>query len=153
MNLRAKHFLVAAVVITIIGAGGVGCKDEIKEKIKDMVENFFELLDQRADIVCDCYEEMDYDSRVECLQDNQVRESVRLCVSVVMEDNETSAREHIKCLRNVESVYNYCLEDHACGDAEALDACFEYYQEEESTCPQLPEDVGDAADACWTSDP
>jgi hypothetical protein len=153
MNLRVKHFLVTAVAITIIGAGGVGCKDKIHESIRNLVDDFFELLDQRRDIECDCWEDHDYASRVDCLDDYDARQSARQCVKDVLVDNETTARDHLKCINNAEAAYNRCLEDRDCDDSEATGNCLDYYDDEESACPYLPEDVGDAADACWTSEP
>jgi hypothetical protein len=150
MKMRLKQLLLSLVAVTIIGVSGVGCKDKIHESIHNLVDDFIDLIDQRADILCDCYKELDYDSRVDCLQDNQVRDAVRTCVKQIMVDNETTAREHLECVRNAEAAYNLCLEDHECGDSEALAACLDYFHDDEDACPYLPEDVAVAADECWS---
>jgi hypothetical protein len=150
MKMRLKQFLLSLVAVTIIGVSGVGCKEKIKDSIQNLVDGFFELLDQRADIVCDCYQQLDYSSRVECLQDNQVRDAVRTCVKQIMVDNETTAREHLECVRNAEAAYNSCLEDHECGDREELAACLDYFHDEEDACPYLPENVAVDVDECWS---
>jgi hypothetical protein len=150
MKVWGKQLVATAAAITIIGASGLGCKDKIHESIHNLVDDLIDLIDQRADILCDCFEELDYDSRVDCLQDNQVQDAVRTCVKQIMVDNETTAREHLECVRNAEAAYNRCLEDPECGDSEALAACLDYFHDDEDACPYLPEDLAVAADECWS---
>lgn len=102
-------------------------------------------------VLCECFEVVGADSEAECVADfgDDATPAEQACVEGVYETYRAEALEHTRCQLGVFDDAVDCLNDVAACDETAVEACFMAAGTGSDACPELPQAVDDAVEACF----
>jgi hypothetical protein len=103
----------------------------------------FEERDNQIETICECYDELGWDSRSRCRNgQNPILPSTRGCVEEALAQNSEASGVFFDCYLPLERDLSACLADRLeCDDAESIDPCIADFNVGWSDCTELPSSV------------
>ncbi|MEM7154154.1 MAG: hypothetical protein AAF799_15000 [Myxococcota bacterium] len=144
-----RLFALCALFVTMPACDSA--EDDPINQVNTLVDSNVAELDSQVAIVCDCWQDIGFESRTDC-QDEVLElgpAQVRCIKDAYAEDAET-AIDYLECIVPLEREYTACIDQRLeCSDFSAGDACSDDYGVGLDTCIQLPRTITRDLDACF----
>lgn len=127
----------------------VGCSSS--DGIGDKIDDLESVVTAQVDVICDCFAEMQYADKTECVNDyfEPLTATERTCVIDAYELDETGSKDYLDCLLGAEDIYLACVNTNiVCTDGTSIDTCNSDYTTNVQMC-MLPAAVLEAGQACF----
>jgi hypothetical protein len=139
-----------SLVLSLVALVLVPACNEDEPSIHDRVSDYAAEINAQIDIYCDCWEEMAYGSRSECVDAyGFLGPSRQACYEDALSRDEAAASSWLDCVIQLERNYTACVDQRlTCDDFSSADACLSDWEIGYDSCIQLPESVVRGLEDC-----
>jgi hypothetical protein len=145
-RLMKKTFVLPTLLLAALAQ--VSCGDD---GIEDLVDQFIDERNDQAEVLCDCYEQLNFSDRSTCLRENgQVLPAQRRCIIDAFERNESASKDYLNCHLPLEEELTACVDDRlTCDNLSAASPCIDDYNIGSRDCISLPASIERAYTECF----
>jgi hypothetical protein len=148
MHGYAKSWLIVLLLIFLGTALSASSCDETS--VGSLLDDYLGHQEDQIAIGCDCWDERDYETRDDCLDEGEVLPAQKRCMKDAYEGNKSASKAYLKCVNKLQGEYTECVDARLnCDSYNSIDDCNDDYQTGYGECAQLPESVERDLDDCW----